>query len=876
MRKLIVLLFSLFMAFSGQAETFWSENFNSVASGNIPDGWTQYSKGLADTKWRRSEAYHDYNFIGATYRRGDSGNAMSHNYNAAGDAEDWLVTPAIILPADGSFALTFWSHIIYAEDYRSNSVYISDGNIDPAAGDYTQVWHPLEYPKTPSIIDWFESTVSLSEYAGKTIYIAFVYQGDSGHVWLVDDVSIKPFIPPVSDLSIESVSTGKYSQLPVKHAAGYQFSAKIKNSGASLSSPVNLNVTADNPESYAGNATINTLNFGNEIQVSASPAFTTASAGNYTAIYTLDIADNTPGNNTATASFTVTPHTFAQDNGVYGGFAGKSEPFVAGNIYELQTGDIVSSFGLCFADASNESFQLQIYSISDDLTSNTLLYTSPEFTCSGAQANHFAEYAIEPQTLPAGKYFFALKSLASTIIGLAYDNAYGYSHSYYLENDAFVSMPVSHGNLMIRVNTIAEIDAAVTAILSPESGENLTESETVTVTVANRGSQSLSNIELQLYIDNEPIAVENYIETLLPGASVDYTFHQTVDLSEESKTYEIKVAVSVEGEEWESNNTLTKTVTHPKATIVLYGYRIYDDNISERGFVSFTSSNPQTVTPLDTYADKTFIVGSGEYVNGKMYLFTITNEEAPAHFIVLDKNGTKIIEEPIDLVPDDITYNHSTHTLYAVSGTSVLLGSTLSSVDLATGQLTKIADLSSFIYVLAANLQGDLYGVNANGNIVTIHKTTGAVSLLRTTGVTPQYVQSATFDHNTGRLFWAMSNDEDQGKLIEINPLTGFITDLGTIAGNTQLTMLYTPYTSSEDAIRPVNQLPVTVYSENGEIVVNDCLKATSVQIINPVGQTVYSCNIQSEKINIPVGKGIYFVRIQSKNSQSVHKVFVK
>ncbi|GHU75527.1 hypothetical protein FACS189413_19970 [Bacteroidia bacterium] len=74
MYKLVALFFSLFTIVSVQADTFWSENFNSTINNNIPAGWSQYSKGQTGTQWRRSEAYDDYmNFIGVTYRRGDSG-----------------------------------------------------------------------------------------------------------------------------------------------------------------------------------------------------------------------------------------------------------------------------------------------------------------------------------------------------------------------------------------------------------------------------------------------------------------------------------------------------------------------------------------------------------------------------------------------------------------------------------------------------------------------------------------------------------------------------------------------------------------------------------------------------------------------------------
>jgi hypothetical protein len=51
-----------------------------------------------------------------------------------------------------------------------------------------------------------------------------------------------------------------------------------------------------------------------------------------------------------------------------------------------------------------------------------------------------------------------------------------------------------------------------------------------------------------------------------------------------------------------------------------------------------------------------------------------------------------------------------------------------------------------------------------------------------------------SFDHNTGRLFWAM-NDRDDGKLIEINPISGFSYNCGSFYDNAWIAGIYTkPY----------------------------------------------------------------------------------
>ncbi len=110
-----------------------------------------------------------------------------HNYAAAsaGNQEGWLITPAVHVPAEGEYEMSFWHYNQFPTYYGKNSVKISTGSANPADGQYTEVWTVETVTAT-----WEEVTIDLAMYAGQTIYIGWVYEGTDAHRLFLDDVTI--------------------------------------------------------------------------------------------------------------------------------------------------------------------------------------------------------------------------------------------------------------------------------------------------------------------------------------------------------------------------------------------------------------------------------------------------------------------------------------------------------------------------------------------------------------------------------------------------------------------------------------------------------------------------------------------------------------
>ena len=104
-------------------------------------------------------------------------------------------------------------------------------------------------------------------------------------------------------------------------------------------------------------------------------------------------------------------------------------------------------------------------------------------------------------------------------------------------------------------------DVGVNNIINPTNGI-LTTTETVEVSIRNYGLDPQSDIPLELFVDGNLVTTETYIGTIIPNEVENYTFNQTIDLSNAGQTYTIEVKSNLTGDEFESNDPYIKEVTH--------------------------------------------------------------------------------------------------------------------------------------------------------------------------------------------------------------------------------------------------------------------------------------------------------------------------
>lgn len=107
-------------------------------------------------------------------------------------------------------------------------------------------------------------------------------------------------------------------------------------------------------------------------------------------------------------------------------------------------------------------------------------------------------------------------------------------------------------------NTKKTIDIALTSLVSPTSGSDLTTEENVTVTVKNVGEAPVKDIPIECNVDGV-VAKEVITETLATGAEISYTFTKKYDLSNNGR-YNVKVTVKAVGDTNKTNDVVEAVI----------------------------------------------------------------------------------------------------------------------------------------------------------------------------------------------------------------------------------------------------------------------------------------------------------------------------
>lgn len=121
-----------------------------------------------------------------TTEEGDEGNKVACStswYKNAGQSDDWMVTGAIAVESDK--ATLEWRSRASDKDYRDGfSVYISEKGTD--ISDFDKAAPALRVTK--ETFEWTKHSISLAEYKGKTIYVAFVNDSKDKTCLYLDDL----------------------------------------------------------------------------------------------------------------------------------------------------------------------------------------------------------------------------------------------------------------------------------------------------------------------------------------------------------------------------------------------------------------------------------------------------------------------------------------------------------------------------------------------------------------------------------------------------------------------------------------------------------------------------------------------------------------
>lgn len=254
--------------------------------------------------------------------------------------------------------------------------------------------------------------------------------------------------------------------------------------------------------------------------------------------------------------------------------------------------------------------------------------------------------------------------------------------------------------------------------------------------------------------------------------------------------------------------TAASTTTY--ATKV-YGYRIKSDNGQNTncGMYTIDLKNLNTFEKVYDIDNSNYSALDGAYADGTYYIIFASQKMGSLDVMGLHKLDLQTGEYELigsyvskGQTPDieSITYDYSTGTLYAYT---ILNGiSSLSTLNTSTGEISKIADISTDLHSIACTYNGKIYGITTENKLVRINKLTGKFDEIGDTGlkVYSHLLLSCgmEFNHTDEALYFSYTESGSGPHMATIDTETGKATVLGILPENSLLVGLYIPFKVAE------------------------------------------------------------------------------
>ena len=226
------------------------------------------------------------------------------------------------------------------------------------------------------------------------------------------------------------------------------------------------------------------------------------------------------------------------------------------------------------------------------------------------------------------------------------------------------------------------------------------------------------------------------------------------------------------------------------STATWYGYAIaYSDaenNMSPYNnyFVSFSMQNPEVISPATS--STVSMTYAGCYSDG--YVWCITRNDGNLCRATVNNTDHSIgtfetVVAEFETYARSMSYNPMDGRIYYLHESSDVYYLKSFSPENPANTVSEDIALTIDAITLAINQNGEAYSIEVGtGNLYRLDLSDGTATLVGNTGQNVQYAQSMAFDMNTGELFWAQT-DYDNDALFLVNPVTAETTFLGHIGG---------------------------------------------------------------------------------------------
>lgn len=284
---------------------------------------------------------------------------------------------------------------------------------------------------------------------------------------------------------------------------------------------------------------------------------------------------------------------------------------------------------------------------------------------------------------------------------------------------------------------------------------------------------------------------------------------------------------------------------------------------------------------------------SGAYTGGEffgIYAMEVMGGLNGARYITLDtdtwKEKSQVVHDASEgsysLLSASMAYNYIDNNIYSFQYNDNLTGLNWCKFNTQYQAMDKLAAFRGQynILAMATTPDGEMYFINAYGDLYKVNKKTGRPSLIAWTGVNPiLYTQSMMYDNRTGLFLWAAMTDNGS-ELYSVDPSTAETTFLAAFKKQEQFSALYCLDEGAKDGAPAKAEDLKLVFAQdgglNGNITFNVPTttfdgKSLGNSLLNVWldGQNLKGVTAQAgEKVNIPVdlNEGNHYVAVNMKN----------
>ncbi|MBP6512631.1 MAG: choice-of-anchor J domain-containing protein [Bacteroidia bacterium] len=347
-------------------------------------------------------------------------------YTPAGTSDDWMWTPAIAsLPANSELT---WNAVTYDAAYP-DGYEVRIMTAGPPTGGAGVIGNQITnstvlFTTVAENTTWTAHTVSLSAYAGQTVYIGFRNNSTDKFILLIDDVKVEGL--SAFDAGVATVPAwSEYTIIPESQQPSFTLAAEIENNGSSAVTGIVLNGEVLNSTLTSvfnsNSLPLASLAGGASSTLTAANVFTPTAQDTYSVFYSVSIneADANPLNDTLSGGTVVISDTImARDNNTITGTLGIGAGVngYLGNQYDISQPTQLSSISIFLNNQlATSSVGVAVFNMAAGVPT-TLLYASPTLVLPTDTGGWLTfEVAGAPLNLTAGTYLVAAVETDSTL-----------------------------------------------------------------------------------------------------------------------------------------------------------------------------------------------------------------------------------------------------------------------------------------------------------------------------------------------------------------------------------------------------------------------------------------------------------------------------